>query len=83
MDLNTIIYIKKLLFAHTIIKLDDGNMIKNLFKWRARSFNENINKGIENEHQSPLYEILRVSRNSGLYEELMQMIFGCTMYNKI
>ena len=81
MDLNSIICIRKLLFIHTIIKLED-NMIKRLVKCRACSFNENINKGMENEHKSLLFEILRVSRNLGLYEEVMRMIFGRIVYSK-
>ena len=42
MDLCTYICVKKLIFALTIIKLDENNMIKKLFKNRAKTFNGNI-----------------------------------------
>ena len=82
MDLCTYICVKKLIFALTIIKLDENNMIKKLFKNRAKTFNGNIAAGLQNEHNSPLLEILRVSYNYGLYEEVMRMLFGIIIYNK-
>ena len=70
------------LFIHTIIRLGEDNMIKKLIKCRARTFNENINIGMENEHKSPIFEILRVSLNLGLYEDVKRMIFGRIVYGK-
>ena len=76
MDLCTYICVKKLIFALTIIKLDENSMIKKLFKITAKTFNDNIAAGLQNEHKSPIFEILRVSYNYGLYEEIMRMLFG-------
>ena len=82
MDLNSIICIRKLLFIHTIIRLGEDNMFMKLLKNRARTFNDNINICIENEYKSPIFEILRVSLNLGLYDDVMRMIFGRTVYSK-
>ena len=82
MDLCTYICVKKLIFALTIIKLDENSMIKKLFKIRAKAFNDNIAAGLQNEHKSPIFEILRVSYNYGLYEEIMRVLFGTITYNK-
>ena len=57
-------------------------MIMKLLKSRARTFNENINICIENEYKSPIFEILRVSLNLGLYDDVMRMIFGRNVYSK-
>ena len=82
MDLCTFICAKKLIFIHTIIRQDDSSMIKGLLKARAEKFNENIALNIQNNHRSPIYEILKISYNFGIYNCLMKLIFGRTYMNK-
>ena len=57
-------------------------MIKRLLKSRAEKFNENIGLNIQNNHRSPIYEILKISYNFGIYNCLMKLIFGRTHMNK-
>ena len=82
MDLFTYICIKKLIFVHTIVRLNDDSMVKMLSRTRAKTFNENVRIGLQNAHKSPLFEIFKVSHNFGLYDDTMRMIFGVTVYSK-
>ena len=82
MDLFTYICIKKLIFLHTIVRLEDDSMVKMLSRSRAKTFNENIGTGLQNAHKSPLFEIFKVSHNFGLYDDVMRMIFGVAVYSK-
>ena len=47
------------MFAFSLIKLDEGNCIRQLFRQRAMHFNVNIQKGLGNNLHSPIYEILK------------------------
>ena len=82
MDICSFISARKLIFAHTMILQNDETLIKTLIKSRARKFNENIGVHIQNEHRSPLFEILKVGYNFGLYECLMRQIFGRQIFSK-
>ena len=77
MDLFTYICIKKLIILHTIARLEDDSLVKMLSRSRAKTFNENIGTGLQNVHESPLFEILKVGHNFGLYDDAMRMLFGC------
>ena len=76
------ICVKKLIFLHTIVRLNDDSMVKMLAKSRAKTFNENIMIGLQNAHKSPLFEIFKVSHDFGMYDEVMRMIFGVIVYSK-
>ena len=71
MGITSYICIKKLMFAFTMVLMDDGSTIKMLFKQRAKYFNDNIRK-----YRSPAYEILKVAINLGLYTDLMNLHFA-------
>ena len=58
-SINTVIYIKNLMFAFSLIKMDEGNCIRQLFRQRGIDFNVNIQKGIGNNLHSPFFEILK------------------------
>ena len=44
----TFICIKKLMFVHTILDMDENNYIKKIFKDRSLTFNEDIRRGVTN-----------------------------------
>ena len=45
-------------------------------------FNDNIGEGVKNVHQSPIFDILRISIIYGLYEEVCRQICGTFVYTK-
>ena len=60
----TYICVKKMLFAHSIARLDETNVIKQVFIARAKHFREHLKDSIENKDNSPALDILRVAYNS-------------------
>ena len=78
----THIFIKKLMFAFSIITMSEQNWIKQLFKQRAIDFNENIRVGMLNRLRSPTYEILKVAINFGVYDLIMKQLFSQVIYTK-
>ena len=78
MHLENFIYGKKLIFIMTILIMDDDCIYKNILKIRATQFNDDINAGIINQGDSPIFDWLRVSIIFGLYEVVMNMIFKFT-----
>ena len=82
MRLENYIHVKKLLFLRTIAIRDDSCIYKSVLKCRAVKFNDDIRNGINNEHDSPIFDILRVAVMYKLYEKVMRMIFGGVLYSK-
>ena len=83
MDLCTYACINKLIFLHTIVRLEEDNMVNMLFKNRAKTFNEDIRAGLQNIHKSPLFGIFKVSYNFGLYDDVIRMYFGIVVYSSL
>ena len=71
-----------MLFAHSIARLDETNMIKQVFRARAKHFSEHLKDSIENKHNSPALDILRVAYNFGMYEILIDNLFDRTPTSK-
>ena len=71
----TFICIKKLMFVHTILDIDENNYIKKIFKERALTFNEDIRRGVTNKFRRPIFNMLKVSINFGVYEQIMRQLF--------
>ena len=82
MRLENFIYAKKLIFIRTILVRDDDCIYKQIFKYRALQFNDDIHKGIENVYDSPVFDILRVFIVYGMYEDVMRMVINSHMYSK-
>ena len=71
-----------MLFAHSIARLDETNVIKQVFIARAKHFREHLKDSIENKHNSPALDILRVAYNFGMYEILIDNLFDCIPISK-
>ena len=76
MDICSFICARKPIFMHTMIMQPDGSLIKTIMQKRTRVFNDNIRLHIQDKHRSPIFEILKISFNFGLYECLVRQIFG-------
>ena len=79
----TFICIKKLMFVQTILQMDEDNYIRKIFKERALTFNDNIRRGVNNEFRSPIFDMLKVSINFGVYEQIMRQLFMQNMVGKM
>ena len=62
--------------------MDDNCLYKKVFKLRARKFNDDIEEGIKNLYDSPIFDLLRISIIFGLYETVMNMTFNSHTYSK-
>ena len=80
--LTTFICIKKLMFIHTILIMSEDSNIRKNFKERALIFNGNIRIGVANTSRSPIFEMLKISINFGMYEQVMRCLFGLIVIDK-
>ena len=72
--ISTYILIKKLLFALTIIKMEDISVIMQVFCCRCRDFT--LNDVQCDPHRSVVFEILYAAKRLGLYNVLVGMMEG-------
>ena len=78
MSLDRIIQVKKLLFLRTILVMKDEDVCKRILIARTNDFADNFNLARQNEFCSPIFDILNVSIQVGMYDICMRMITtGC------
>ena len=77
------IYAKKLIFIRTILIRNNDCIFKRIVKVRSVQFNNNMMAGMENEHDSPVFDILRVSVIFNMYDIIMNMVHHDHIYNKV
>ena len=82
MRIENFIAAKKLIFIRTIAKMDDNSPVKNVLIYRSMSFSNNIEKGLDNIFDSPVYNILKYAMCYGIMREVMGLILGTHMYTK-
>ena len=82
MRLENFIAGKKLLFIRTIIMMDDLSPVKSIFIRRCVAFSSDIGKGVKNEFDSPIFDILRIALCFDLYNEVLRMVNGTALFSK-
>ena len=82
MRLESFIAGKKLLFIRTIIKMKDQSPVKMIFVQRCIAFDRNIEDGLTNKFDSPIFNILRMALCFNLYNEVMRMVKGLAIFSK-
>ena len=74
--IDTYVQIKKLLFILTLIRMEVDSRLRIVFKERAMQYiNSNV-RGGNNEHNSPIFEMLNVAARFGLLQCILEMTFG-------
>ena len=70
------------MFLRTILVMDDDTTYKRILIQRTQDFlgNEHLSK--INEHDSPIFDLLNVSRKVGLFDTCIKMITTGCMYSK-
>ena len=76
MRLVTFILIKKLLFALTILRLNENSLIRNVFVERSKLFEQDRRALCENLHNSPTFEIYNAASRFGVFNVLCDMACG-------
>ena len=76
MRLSTYILIKKMLFALTILKMNEDSIIRQFFTMRISCFKVNPDMISENVHNSPTCEILKAVVRLGILNTLCDMTTG-------
>ena len=61
MCLEVFIYVKELLFIRTIVNMDDEFVYKKPLKARTLQFDRNMERGIANRFDSPVFDILKIA----------------------
>ena len=82
MRLERIIQIKKLMFIHSIMKMNDDDLPKKIFCERANFYFNNEQFGMENTYQSAVFDLLNVSDVFGLLKEVKSMVQRQHFYTK-
>ena len=82
MRFENFIYVKKMLFIRTILVLDESNPCRQIFVRRAHDFLNNMQNALRNEHDSPVFDLLRVAQIYGMLGEVMRMAVGTHWYEK-
>ena len=72
------IQIKKLLFILTILMMEPLNVIRRVFELRLSQFSTDTTKCRENRFKSPIFDILEVAINFGLYSIIKDMTLNET-----
>ena len=82
MRLKDFIYAKKVIFIKTILIRSDDCIYKKVFKMRALVFNDDIPQGMENNFDSPIFDILSIAVIYGIYPIVMNCITNNHLYSK-
>ena len=82
MSLDRVVQVKKLMFLRTILVMEDDDICKRILVTRARVFADNIEAARLNINCSPIFDILSVSIQVGLYDTCMRMINTGCYYSK-
>ena len=80
--LENFINVKKLLFIRTLIVLKDGIVHKEVFRYRLKQFINNPIVCIKNEHNSPIFEMLRVAYIYDVFNDIVKMTNGTHYFSK-
>ena len=78
----TYIYVKKLLFVLTIVKLGADNFVKMIFTERLEAYRRNTEAGTLNAHRSPFFDIFNVCVKFDLLNIVDDMLNGRTPISK-
>ena len=71
MRLENLIYVKKMLFVRTVLVLEKDSIYRVIFVKRTMKFMENIPESIANQHDSPVFDILKMALVFGLIDDIM------------
>ena len=80
--LENFIAAKKLVFVRTIAQMDDDSPVKKVFRYRSMSFSNDIERGLVNIFDSPVFNILKYAMCFGIMREVMGLILGTLVYTK-
>ena len=76
--LETYVYVKKLLFLLTIIRMDDTHRIKMIFRERVMKFLKDKEAGEHNIYGSPTFDLLNMCTKFDVLDEVISMLVGNT-----
>ena len=74
--IETIILVKKVLFIHTILRMEQNSIIVNISKFRALEYIRNTMVGEANEFSSPVYDLLNACSRFGLIGTIFDILTG-------
>ena len=80
MRLENYFYGKKVIFIRTILGRKDNFIYRNILRLRADRCNENIEEGMNNTADRPIFDWLRIAILFGIYDLVMNMILGKSGY---
>ena len=76
MRITTYIYIKKLLFIRTVLKMGPGNVIYDIFKKRYEKYERDFAKSADNHALSPVFDMLNTCKKFGVYGRIKGYLDG-------
>ena len=81
LSIDRLIQVRKLMFVRTITILDDDTICKRILKTRAQKYRDELIACEINANDSPISDILKVAREVGLLNEVMNMIMNGHYYS--
>ena len=73
-DIERVIYVKKLLFIHTILAMDRQEIVRMIFVEKFNSYLNDPENAAENRYGSPIYDMLSVSVSFGLFDSVRHYV---------
>ena len=67
----TYIWIKKMLFVMSILRLKEDNVVRRVFIQCTEMFNKDVHKHEDNVNNSPTYDLLNTACKFGLYNLIL------------
>ena len=82
-SIDRFIKVKKLLFLRTILVMPDDAICKRMLTHKAEIYTEHQVTSARNEFDSPIFEILNVCKEFGIFEKCIEMINGGCYLSKL
>ena len=82
LSINRYVQVKKLLFLRTITIMKDECLYKKILQAGAARYNLDRNKGMRNENDSPIFDLLNVCREVGIFDTCMNTIENGHYFSK-
>ena len=76
------VYAKKLVSLRTLVIMQDESVYKQVLLLRTRQFCNNIEVIVANQHESPVFDMLRVALMYGIFEEVINMVIKKHYFSK-
>ena len=77
--IETLILVKKVLFILTLLRMGHNDIVRDVFKARVIAYIQNREDGMQNQYDSPVFDLLNAANRLGLLGLVLDMAAGVTI----